>query len=157
MDWIVSYLPQVLMALGTIALIIEIAVFGFSTFLLFFVGLALFCTGLAIQFNLIEASLHHAVWLSGALTCIFALILWRPLKRLQNQPSDETLKSSDFAQITFVLTDDINASSDTVVHAYSGINWNVRSQQLLSKGQTVKVIRHDVGILWVESVETPLK
>ncbi|WP_153447284.1 NfeD family protein [Vibrio algicola] len=153
MDLIHSYFPQVLMALGIVLLIIEIAVFGFSTFLLFFMGLGVFFTGLSMQFNLLEANIHNAIWLGGVLTCIFALILWRPLKHLQNKPVDKEHQRTDFAQITFVLTDDVNSSSDTVLHAYSGINWKVRSQQPLSKGQTVSVVKQDVGVLWVESVD----
>ena len=153
MEVIVNYFPELLMVLGIAALIIEIVLLGFSTFLLLFVGIALFCTGLAMKFGLLDATLYNATWLSSALTCILALFLWRPLKSLQNKPANNDLLKSDFAKITFVLTGDVNETSDNVLHTYSGIQWKVRSKYSLSKGQTVQVVHNDVGVLWVEAVE----
>ncbi|OEF23520.1 NfeD family protein [Vibrio rumoiensis] len=151
MDWMLNYLPQVLMSIGIIALIIEVVVLGFATFILFFIGLALFITGLSMYLGWLDASVNMAMWSSIILTFGFALILWKPFKKLQNkQVTQDT--SSDFAQETFVLTGDVNRTSNDVLHAYSGINWKVRSEQPLTAGQTVKVVKTEVGILWVIAV-----
>lgn len=152
MDWVLNYLPQILMSVGVIALIIEVVVLGFAIFIFFFIGLALFITGLSMYLGWLDASVNMAIWSSIILTLVFALILWRPFKKLQNKQATQDT-SSDFAQETFVLTGEVNRTSNDVLHAYSGINWKVRSEQPLQAGQVVKVVKTEVGILWVKAVD----
>ncbi|MFH0265418.1 NfeD family protein [Vibrio rumoiensis] len=151
MDWIVSYLPQVLMTVGVIALIVEVVVLGFATFIFFFIGLSLVISGFCMYMGWIDATLHYALWTNIILTIVFALVLWRPFKQLQNRQTKQDYQS-DFAQQTFVLKGDVNSTSDDVTHAYSGIHWKVRSMQPLSAGQTVKVVKMEVGVMWVEAI-----
>ncbi|SDG81108.1 hypothetical protein SAMN04488136_10344 [Vibrio xiamenensis] len=152
MNGLLDYLPELLMAAGIVALAIEVGLLGFSTFILFFVGVAVFLTGLAMEFGWLEAGVNQAMWSSIVLTFMLALLLWKPLKAMQNRSvTDET--HSDFAQQTFVLTGDIDRTSDDVLYAYSGINWKVRSQTPLRRGQTVKVVKTEVSVMWVEPVE----
>ncbi|MFH0256977.1 NfeD family protein [Vibrio rumoiensis] len=151
MDWIVSYLPQVLMTVGVIALIVEVVVLGFATFIFFFIGLSLVISGFCMYMGWIDATLHYALWTNIILTIVFALVLWRPFKQLQNRQTKQDYQS-DFAQQTFVLKGDVNSTSDDVTHAYSGIHWKVRSIQPLREGQTVKVVKMEVGVMWVEAI-----
>ncbi|WP_089138605.1 NfeD family protein [Vibrio rumoiensis] len=151
MDWIVSYLPQVLMTVGVIALIVEVVVLGFATFIFFFIGLSLVISGFCMYMGWIDATLHYALWTNIILTIVFALVLWRPFKQLQNRQTKQDYQS-DFAQQTFVLKGDVNSTSDDVTHAYSGIHWKVRSMQPLREGQTVKVVKMEVGVMWVEAI-----
>ncbi len=148
-----SYLPQILMALGVGALIVEIAILGFATFILLFIGSSLFLTGFAMYLTWLPATINMAIWSNIIVTALLALTLWKPLKRLQNKTDHKPIES-DFAQQMFVLNADINATSDTMQHHYSGINWKVRSLEPLNKGQTVKVVRTEVGVLWVEAVDS---
>lgn len=152
MTWILDYLPQILMTVGVLALTIEVIVLGFATFILLFIGMALFLSGLMMQLGLLDTNINNAVWLSVVLTSMFAILLWKPLKNIQNKQPAET-HDSDFAQVTFTLTGDIDSTSTDVFHSYSGINWQVRSSVPLQKGQHVKVIKSEVGILWVEATE----
>jgi inner membrane protein len=151
---LIDYLPQILIAAGIFALAIEVMVLGFSTFILFFLGLGCFITGLTMQFAWQEANITHAIWSISIITFASALFLWKPLRKMQSQTSTEK-NESDFAQITFELTGHVNSTSDDVLYQYSGINWKVRSRTPLSKGQWVKVVDTDVSVLWVEPIKDP--
>jgi membrane protein implicated in regulation of membrane protease activity len=61
---------------------------------------------------------------------------------------------SDFAQETFVLADDVDSSGGTR-HIYSGVPWKLKSQQPISAGTTVKVVKTEVGVMWVEALDQP--
>ena len=153
MTSLLDYLPELLMSLGIIALIIEVAVLGFATFILFFVGLSLLATGIAMQMGWLSVNVTTAIWANLVVTFVLALVLWKPLKKLQNRSgSTADNEPSDFAQQTFVLTGDVNAHSDDVFYAYSGINWKVRSDQPLTQGTKVKVVKIEVSVMWVKPV-----
>ncbi|WP_105903456.1 NfeD family protein [Vibrio gangliei] len=154
MEWIASYLPQVLMTLGVIALIIEAAVLGFATFILFFVGLSFVISGFSMYMGWLPDTVNSAIWSNIIFTAALAVVLWRPLKQLQNKPSTQKL-TSDFAQKTFVLDANVDADSETILHSYSGITWKVKSETPLAAGQKVKVVKTEVGVMWVEAVQEP--
>lgn len=149
---LLDYLPQLLMTSGIVALAVEVAVLGFATFILFFLGLGLLATGLMMQFGWLSVDINHAMWSVSIITLGSALLLWKPLRRMQNTP-DTRKNESDFAQKTFQLTGDVDSESNDVLYSYSGINWKVRSHSPLTKGQWVKVIETEVGVLWVEPIE----
>ncbi|CAM3980956.1 hypothetical protein VA7868_02527 [Vibrio aerogenes CECT 7868] len=152
MVWVIAHFPEVLMTLGVLLLVIEVAVFGFATFILFFIGLAVFLTGLMMQFGWLDVTMNAALWSSALLSLGLALILWKPLHLLQNRASSQS-SQSDFAQLTFRLSGDVDMASDDVVYPYSGINWKVRSEKPLKQGQIVRVVKTEVSIFWVEAVE----
>ncbi|MGO1295844.1 MAG: NfeD family protein [Vibrio sp.] len=149
---LLAYLPQILIALGILALILEITVFGFTTLLLFFLGIGFFITGISMQLGWQAVDLTHAVWSVALLTIAIAIVLWKPLRQIQNR-TETPAGPSDFAQVSFQLTGDTTPHSDDVFHQYSGIRWYVRSQMPLSKGQWVKVVKTDVSVLWVEPLD----
>lgn len=153
MDWLLNYLPQVLMTIGILALILEVVILGFATFIFFFVGLSFVISGFCMYMEWLPNTLSVAVWANIILTLVLALVLWRPFKSLQNKPVLQKT-SSDFAQITFLLEKDINAHQSDVFYAYSGINWQVKSEQPLCAGQQVKVIKMEVGTMWVEAINS---
>ncbi|WP_404343794.1 NfeD family protein [Pseudoalteromonas mariniglutinosa] len=150
MDFIINNLPQVLMILGVIALIIEVAVLGMSTFILLFLGLSLLATGLMMNFSILENSLTTALWSNTVLTAALAVVLWRPLKRLQENTDTKELHS-DFAELTFTLDADVDDRGLTT-HAYSGINWRLKSIQPIAAGTQVMVIKKEVGVMWVVAI-----
>lgn len=151
MSYLLSHLPQTLLVAGILALIVEVAILGFASLVLFFLGLSLVVSGLLMLVGLLPETPTSALWSNAALTCGFALALWRPLKRLQNE-QQITPVNSDFARDAFVLEQDVDLSGNSS-HRYSGIDWKLKSQQPLAAGTTVKVIRVDVGVLWVEALE----
>jgi len=150
MEYIVNNLPEALMILGVIALIIEVAVLGLSTFILLFLGISLFSTGLMMNVGLLETSLTSALWSNTLITSACAVLLWKPLKRIQNNVDSKDI-NSDFAELNFIIKNDVDDLGLTT-HAYSGINWKLKSHQPLPAGTHVKVIKKEVGVLWVEAI-----
>lgn len=124
MDWLLNYLPQVLMTIGILALILEVVILGFATFIFFFVGLSFVISGFCMYMEWLPNTLSVAVWANIILTLVLALVLGDHL----NPPEQAriTKTSSDFAQISFLLEKDINAHQSDVFYAYSGINWQVK-------------------------------
>ncbi|KTF16643.1 NfeD family protein [Pseudoalteromonas sp. H105] len=150
MEFIVNNLPEALMIIGVIALIIEVAVLGLSTFILLFLGISLFSTGLMMNVGLLEASMTTALWSNTLITSACAILLWKPLKRMQDNVDNKEVKS-DFAELDFIIKADVNDLGLTT-HAYSGIDWKLKSHQPLCAGTHVKVIKKEVGVMWVEAI-----
>lgn len=150
MEFITDNLAQSLMILGILALIIEVAVLGMSTFILLFLGMSLFATGLMMNFSLLEESLTTALWSNTIITAALALLLWQPLKRLQ-ESSDNKEVHSDFAELSFILSADVDEQGLTT-HQYSGISWQLKSNHPIAAGTHVTVVKKEVGVMWV----TPL-
>ncbi|NMF47633.1 NfeD family protein [Pseudoalteromonas arctica] len=148
MDFITQNLPQTLMVLGIVALIIEVAVLGLSTFILLFFGLSLFLTGLLMSFGILPDSLTTALWSNTVVTAGLAVALWKPLKQMQNRV-DKKQVNSDFAELTFVLTSDVTEQGLTT-HQYSGISWKLKSEQSINAGTEVLVTKKEVGVMWVK-------
>lgn len=150
MEFITNNLAQALMILGILALIIEVAVLGMSTFILLFLGMSLFATGLMMSFSLLEESLTTALWSNTIVTAALAFLLWKPLKRMQER-TDSKEVHSDFAELSFILSDDVDDQGLTT-HQYSGISWRLKSNQPIAAGTQVTVVKKEVGVMWV----TPL-
>lgn len=148
MELLTENIAQSLMVIGVLALIIEAALLGFATFFLLFVGLAMLVSGLAMSIGLLSADWFTAMWSVAVLTAIFAAVLWKPLKRMQNSKSTTDIHS-DFAEICFTLDSDLTSKS-RYQYSYSGIQWQVKSQAPINKGTVVKVVKKEVGVLWVE-------
>ncbi|OHU84249.1 MULTISPECIES: activity regulator of membrane protease YbbK [Pseudoalteromonas] len=150
MAFILDNLAQSLIVLGILALVIEVAVLGFATFVLLFLGLSLIFCGTMMYAGLLTEDWLTALWVNALLTFVLALLLWKPLLRLQQSSSGKAL-SSDFADIDFVLEADLDENSKQY-HSYSGIQWQLKSEQPLSKGTRVKVVKKDVGVMWVKAI-----
>ena len=147
MDFITQNLPQTLMVIGIVALIIEVAVLGLSTFILLFFGLSLFLTGLLMSFGILPDSLTTALWSNTVVTAGLAVALWKPLKQMQNRV-DKKQVNSDFAELTFVLTSDVTEQGLTT-HQYSGISWKLKSEQPIIAGTEVLVTKKEVDVMGV--------
>jgi membrane protein implicated in regulation of membrane protease activity len=152
MSYITEHLAQTLMVLGILALIIEVAVLGLSTFVLLFLGLSLFLSGVLISLTLLPDTLTSALWSNVLLTSLFTVVLWKPLKRMQNKV-DSSPVNSDFAQLQFELAQDVSAEGLTT-HQYSGITWQLKSEQPILAGSMVKVFKKEVGVMWVSLIDS---
>ena len=107
MAFLDTHLAEALMIIGVIALIVEVAVLGMSTYVLLFLGLSLFASGLLMNIGLLDTSYTTALWSNIVFTLGFALVLWKPLKRMQDK-TDTTPIHSDFAELTFVVNADVD-------------------------------------------------
>lgn len=151
MELLQQNLPQTLMVAGIAALIIEVAVLGFATFILLFFGASLLITGFAMSLDLLPATATAALWSNTVLTAVLALALWKPLQRMQNKVQKDSIRS-DFARQPFMLKEDVDGAGKTE-YAYSGIRWKLKSFEPIAKGTMVEVIKVDVGVLWVKPLE----
>src|SRR5690606_30543195 len=82
MEFILQHLPKFLLVVGVGALIIEVAILGFATFVLLFLGASLVITGLLMHIGLLPATMMVALWSNALLTSILALVLWKPLRKI---------------------------------------------------------------------------
>ncbi|KAE8177141.1 NfeD family protein [Photobacterium carnosum] len=150
-----SNIPQTLVILGLLTLIIEVLILGCSTFVLLFFGIAMLITSGLIYMGMLEANWITTILTLAIITLVLAIVLWKPLKKLQNKPSKTDIKS-DFAVITFELEKDL-LPSERYTFNYSGIQWLLKSNTVIEKGVTVKVVKKEVGVLWVEPIDKLIK
>jgi membrane protein implicated in regulation of membrane protease activity len=147
--WLFSDMSQTLMAVGLLMAVIDVLVFGFATFFLTLIGLAMLVTGILIHFGFISDGTASILIAVAILTAVFSLLLWKPLKQLQEE-SDKKKVTTDLADYQFVLEQDID-SSTLGKHHYSGIDWKVESQESIVKGTKVSVVEFKVGIIVVKA------
>ncbi|GGF78465.1 NfeD family protein [Alteromonas lipolytica] len=152
MDWITANVTTVLVITGLLLLIIEVAILGFATFVLFFVGLAALVTAGLFYIGLLDASYVNAFFSSAIFSAIFAVLLYKPLKQMQQQVDNKTVKG-DFTGLRFHLAEDISPARPGK-HTYSGITWAVQSNSDIAAGTEVEVVNAEVGIFHVRPVTT---
>jgi membrane protein implicated in regulation of membrane protease activity len=147
--------------IGFLALIIEAVVLGMSSGLLLFGGLSALITGLLFTLGILGGGAFgiEALATFGIGSGLLTLLLWKPLKALQNRKGDMYQENnSDFVGLKFKLESDIDQNTDSSV-AYSGINWKVRLDPDLNDpipaGETVEVSRVRVGVFMVKPHHPP--
>lgn len=144
------YIAEWLIAIGILILAIEIGILGFATFILFFVGLALITNGVLIWLGLVPETLTAILLTTAIISALFAGVLWKPLRKLQNKTEKRSVQS-DFVGIQFFAPDNIDKRG-LCTHTYSGIQWKLKSDQPISAGSEVEVIRAEVGTFWVKAI-----
>ncbi len=121
-------------AIAGLSLVFELGVMGLSGPLLFF-AIASVITGVLVSFGLIDGW-QSEVLVVGLLTAVITLVLWKPLKAMQNSRS-KTDDSSDMIGLQVPVTEDITKEAGNI--RYSGINWNAR----LAEDADVDVIENN--------------
>ncbi|RKF20903.1 NfeD family protein [Alginatibacterium sediminis] len=145
-----DYIPQILVAAGIFLIIIEVAVIGFATFILLFLGLSLMITGSLIWVDILPDSWNSILLANALCTSVLALVLWKPLRKLQNQ-TDTSPVTSDFDGHQFFCEHDIDKRGKSE-YSYSGVKWALKSESAISAGTEVVVVRAEVGVLWVKAL-----
>ena len=143
MDWVSNNLAESLIIVGLALLVVEVVVLGFSTFVLFFVGLAAVITGGLMRIGFLPDSMLAALSSIGVLTALLAIFLWRPLKSMQNNVERKKV-TSDLVGHSFILSEAVSMSSNPV-YRYSGIDLQLSSEKELSAGTLVEVAGVTVG------------
>ena len=143
MEWLASNLTYVLIFLGLALLVIEVAVLGFSVMVLFFIGLGCLITGILILVGVMPSTLVSALTGVAILSVLSAVVLWKPLKKMQDEVEKTDVKG-DLVGYSFVLESDISPREHGS-HKYSGIEWKVKSDTPIAAGTEVEVVRTDVG------------
>ena len=149
MNWISNNLPESLIMAGLALLAIEVVVLGFSTFVLFFVGLAALVAGGLMAVGVLPDSMLSALSSVGVLTALLAMLLWRPLKSMQSDVENNKV-TSDLVGHSFILNEAVSMTKNPA-YRYSGIDWNLSSEQELSAGTLVEVTGVAVGKFIVQA------
>ncbi|WP_339719389.1 NfeD family protein [Marinomonas primoryensis] len=152
MDFFTNNLAQSLFVVGLILLVVEVTVLGFSTFVLFFVGLAAMVTGALLYLGILPDNVLSAMFSMGVLTLLAALLLWKPLKRMQSKVSSKKIKS-DFIDHRFILKETVSPTQSPK-HHYSGVEWALISDESIAAGTKVEVTEAEVGKLHIKAVES---
>lgn len=142
---------QALIAAGIFFAALDLLIFGFATFILTLLGLAMVTTGTLLYFGVFEPSTANILISVAVTTAIYSLLLWKPLKRLQEQRQENKV-SSDLTGMSFVINEDISPESPGKYH-YSGIDWKVETQEVITSGTEVEVIDLQVGTMTVKTAQ----
>jgi len=149
MNWISNNLSESLIMAGLALLVLEVVVLGFSTFVLFFVGLAAVVAGGLMTVGIVPDSMLSALSSVGALTALLAIFLWRPLKSMQGNVESKKV-TSDLVGHSFILNEAVSMTKNPA-YRYSGIDWNLSSEKELSAGTLVEVTGVAVGKFIVQA------
>ena len=149
MDWINQNMIEFLLIIGMLLLGIEVLVLGFSTFVLFFVGLAALLTAGLIYIEVVPSTMLSAVLSLGVLSALGALFLWKPLKKMQSSVEKNQVQN-DFIGLRFTLDQDLSKGT-SVTYRYSGIEWKLQSELEIKAGSEVEVVITEVGVFHVTS------
>jgi inner membrane protein len=141
-------------ATGFVLLAAEVLVFGFATIVFMFAGIGAIVTGLAMQFGMLPETWTAGIACFGITTGLASAILWRPLRKLQDNSTPRQQQTSDLIGYEFVLQQDVTATQPGQ-YRYSGVDWRVEldgsSSDQLSAGQKVTVTSVDAGVFRVKA------
>jgi len=154
LEYINNNLSGFWIATGFLLLTVEILLFGFSTIIFLFAGLAAVTTGLLMMTGLLPESWTAGIACFGISTGIISALLWKVLKNMQNKTQTDRKPQSDFVGLEFVLSSDVS-TTEPGSYRYSGIDWKVEidrdsDSNAFEKGQRVSVVSVDVGLLTVK-------
>jgi membrane protein implicated in regulation of membrane protease activity len=147
MTWLTDNFATLLVVLGVLLLVLEVAAFGFSLFILFFIGLACILAGILMALGVLPQTLVVAFGSVAVLTLVLAFSLWKPLKRMQDHSGNKEIRR-DFIGDSFTLASPVS-STQTSLHRMSGVDWKVKSDVPISAGTIVEVVKVEVGELTV--------
>ena len=147
MTWLTDNFATLLVVLGVLLLVLEVAAFGFSLFILFFIGLACILAGILMALGVLPQTLVVAFGSVAVLTLVLAFALWKPLKRMQDHGGNKEIRR-DFIGDSFTLASPVS-STQTSLHRMSGVDWKVKSDVPISAGTIVEVVKVEVGELTV--------
>lgn len=150
MDNMLTNLPHFLLGLGLLFLILEV-VMGFTTILLLTLGVSMMLTSGLMYLGILDESLLTAFVVIAVVDAVLTVIVWRPLKMLQQDRAPKEVKS-DWIGTTFDIDADIAPNEQGSVR-FSGVAWKVKSESTITKGTTVEVVRVEVGVLHVQPVK----
>jgi membrane protein implicated in regulation of membrane protease activity len=155
-DYIQAHQSSFWVALGFLLLATEVLVFGFTTIIFLFAGIGAIITGLLMMSGVLAETWISGMACFGISTGIISVLLFKPLRKMQDSPAKVQPQSSDLVGYSFVLQQDItNIQPGT--HRYSGISWKVEIDvsagvDEIKAGQRVEVVSLDAGVFRVTAV-----
>ena len=155
-DYINTHLSGFWIAAGFVMLATEVLLFGFSTIIFLFAGIGAIATGLLVMAGILPETWVASTASFGIGTGLISVLLWKPLRKLQDDNAPVQAQSSDLVGYEFVLQQDISLTQPGT-HRYSGIEWRVEvdvssAQNTISSGERVSVVTLDAGVFRVRPV-----
>lgn len=142
-------------ALGFLLLAVEVLALGLATGVVLFSGIGALLTG-----GLIWSGILPHTWLAGIATFglasfLSAVLLWKPLLKMQKDNTGHKDDSSDFIGHEFRLDMPISLTEPGKTR-YSGVEWRVEIDdnagiETIAAGEKVTVTSLDAGILRVRA------
>lgn len=139
-------LPNYLLAFGFVLLIAEVLL-GFSTILLLTLGLSTIIVSAVMFLGFLESTLFNALIATAVIDAALMAVLWAPMKGLQKDRAPTKVKS-DLIGNTFDLDAEVGPGLDTSMK-YSGVQWKIKCDEKLAKGEQVEIVDAEVGCLHV--------
>lgn len=140
---------QALMACGILLAVVDLLVFGFTTFFLTLLGFAMLTTGALLYFSVLTDSSSVVIAAITVFTGLYGVLLWQPLKKLQEKRQNRKV-NTDLTGMSFILQQDISPDSPGTYH-YSGIDWAIETQEVITQGTEVEVVELQVGKMIVKT------
>lgn len=148
-------LATVLAVIGVSLGILEIAVLGFGTVFLLFIAIGCLLSAFLMFAGLIEQTFLIAALSVAIISSASAVLLWKPLKRLQTNQQNPEQQPNAFSGLKFHLEHDMPPGG-SFIHRYSGVEWKVskmtEDNETWAKGSEVEVVKTGVGKMWVQRV-----
>jgi len=143
MNYFLENHDSLLYLIAGVSFVLELTVIGMSGPLLFF-AIACVLTGLLNTFGLVTTWQYEVLAL-GVFTVISAMLLWKPLKKLQGDKKVYDT-SSDMIGQRVMVSETVTQTSGSI--RYSGINWQARlepdaSDQVIETNTQVTIFAVD--------------
>ena len=152
-EYINTHQAEFWIILGFVMLSIEVST-GMVTGILLFGSAGAIITGLFMLAGILPEAWDTGIASAAICAGIIAILLWKPLKKMQNAEVPEKDNSSDLIGYEFILEENISPLSPGTTR-YSGINWQVEiykdaGVEEIAAGQRVRVCSVDVGKFYVQ-------
>ena len=143
--------------IGFILLAIEIGFLGFASGIVLFSGIGALITGLILWLGWLPETWLAGIASFGISSFASAVILWKPLLRMQNYETPAKDNSSDLIGYEFTLQQPVTTTSHGTTQ-YSGVEWRVEINNeseidSIGSGERVVVTSVDAGVFRVRPIE----
>jgi len=154
-EYINTHQAEFWIILGFILLAVEVST-GMVTGILLFGSIGAVITGLLMLAGILTEAWDVGIASTAICAGIVTVVLWKPLKKMQDGEIPEKDNSSDLVGYEFVLEQNITNISPGKIR-YSGIDWKVEIYKdagvdEIKAGQQVEVCSVDVGKFRVKPV-----
>ena len=156
LDYIHTHQSGFWIAAGFAMLAAEVLLFGFTTIIFMFAGLGALITGLLMMVGALPETWIAGTACFGISTGVVSILLWKPLRKMQENRTPVAQQSSDLVGYELVLPEDISLTHPGT-YRYSGVTWKVEvdassPHDNLSAGERVRVVSLDAGVFRVRAV-----
>lgn len=143
-------------AVGFVLLAIEIGILGLASGIVLFSGIGALVTGVIMWMGWLPDTWLAGIASFGISSFLSAVILWKPLLRMQNYKTPAKDNSSDLIGREFRLGQTVTVTNHGTTR-YSGIEWRVEIDQSagvesIDTGSRVVVTSVDAGVFRVTPV-----